>query len=89
MAAAERAEEDGECLGGCVGAVVALEGSKGVGWSLSACGGWACIHSLWETAVGISYGCDGEEQDRSPEGKCLLWSPSPQSFVWPFPSPPW
>lgn len=71
MPAAERAEEDGECWGGCVGGCAGSAGLQEGGlvtvslWRGGCC---ACIHSLWETAVGITYGCDGEEQDRCPEG---------------------
>lgn len=58
MAAAEWEEEDGEYLGGCVGAVVALEGSRRVGWSLSACGGRVPVSTafrrqLWEVFMGV------------------------------------
>lgn len=75
----------GRVCGGCGGS-----GGLQEGWLVTLSlwrEGAACIHSLWETALGIIYGCDGEEQDGSPEGQCLLWDPSPQSFVWPFSSP--
>lgn len=76
-------------LGGCGGVWWLWRAPGGlVGHSQPVEGGCcACIHNLWERAVGSIYGCDGEERDRSPDGQCLVWGPSPQSFVWPFSSP--